>query len=169
MRITEKLTGERKDIFHHICLFRQEKVSPVSRTTMLFLMKINQLEVSHHRKISPVSCLPLFYFLKFKMKVFSSPDRRTHSPASPVCNIEKYFYNIDLSLNTQERKFQSKQRKLEEPLKVYNLLSLHKQNNRINTQYRMPGFTNSKPSYRDGKDVLPFYYIPWTNTFKELQ
>ena len=112
---------------------------------------------------------PLFYFLKFKMKVFSSPDRRTHSPASPVCNIEKYFYNIDLSLNTQERKFQSKQRKLEEPLKVYNLLSLHKQNNRINTQYRMPGFTNSKPSYRDGKDVLPFYYIPWTNTFKELQ
>ena len=71
-------------------------------------------------------------FKKFKMKV--SQVRTGELSQSPVCNIEKYFYNIDLSLNTEERKFQSKQRKLEEPLKVYNLLSLHKQNNRINTQ-----------------------------------
>ena len=60
---------------------------------------------------------------------------------SPSTNIEKFWKNFQdtftfIFLSIRGRKFESKQRKLEEPLKVYNLLSLHKQNNRINSEVR---------------------------------
>ena len=143
MRIRENLTGEREDIFLNITTFNIFDLK--SKLIIKILVTFFSNEISriwkyfNHFYLQPLKILASSHKEGFKdmthlrglaqtllLQFNLNPDSIRRVKIN-----SKHIHILPISFNTCEPKLSSKQRKLGEPLKVTNLLSLHKRNNRI--------------------------------------